>query len=87
MKINGPNQSDFNPYHKQQLPKQMEVKQTMKKDQLEISNEAKQLHEDNRENNTRNAKIDLLKEMIESGEYKMNYDQTAQKLIDFFTGK
>ncbi|AUJ23289.1 MULTISPECIES: flagellar biosynthesis anti-sigma factor FlgM [Virgibacillus] len=87
MKINGPNQSDFNPYHKQQLPKQMEVKQTMKKDQLEISNEAKQLHEDNRENKTRTAKIDRLKEMIESGEYKMNYDQTAQKLIDFFTGK
>ncbi|NBJ69595.1 MULTISPECIES: flagellar biosynthesis anti-sigma factor FlgM [Clostridia] len=87
MKINGPNQSDFNPYHKQQIPKQLEVKREMKKDQLEISSEAKQLHKGHKENKARTAHIERLKAMIESGDYKVSYDQTAQKMIDFFSGK
>ncbi|GAA0428425.1 hypothetical protein GCM10008934_17660 [Virgibacillus salarius] len=86
MKINGLNQPNYNPY-KQQINKQVEVKHDMKKDQIEISNQAKQLQEDEKPNPARSARVEKLKEAVEAGEYKLNYDKTAEKMIDFWSGK
>ncbi|OZU88802.1 flagellar biosynthesis anti-sigma factor FlgM [Virgibacillus indicus] len=87
MKINGPNQTNFNPY-KNQIQKQNEVKKEInKKDQIEISSHAKQLQENEKPNAKRAAYVQEIKNAVESGEYKINHEKTAQKMIDFWSKK
>ncbi|CDQ38999.1 MULTISPECIES: flagellar biosynthesis anti-sigma factor FlgM [Virgibacillus] len=86
MKINGPNQTNFNPY-KQHLQKQIESKQAMRQDQLEISKQAKQLQEEEKSNPIREAHVAKIKEAVESGEYRINYEKTAEKMMDYWSGK
>lgn len=86
MKIHGTNRSHINPYYDQQQKlKQSAKKQT--KDQLEISNAAKKLQQNKQISNKRQSYIQEIKQQIESGEYKVQYGKTSQKLIDFFTSK
>lgn len=87
MKINGPNQTNFNPY-KNQIQKQNEVKKEInKKDQIEISSHAKQLQENEKPNAKRAAYVQEIKNAVEAGEYKINHEKTAQKMIDFWSKK
>ena len=84
MKINGPNQMNFNPY-KQHLQKQADVKKiTSKSDELQISKEALKLQEKEKPAEKRAAYVNQIKEAVESGEYKLQIEQTAQKMIDFW---
>jgi len=83
MKINGPNQTNFNPY-KNQLQKQADLKKDMKQDQIEISNRAKNLLENDKTNPKREAYVQDIKDKADAGEYKINYEKTAQKMIDFW---
>ena len=83
MKINGPNQTNFNPY-KNQLQKQADLKKDMKQDQIEISNRAKNLLENDKTNPKREAYVQDIKDKVDAGEYKINYEKTAQKMIDFW---
>lgn len=86
MKIHGTNRSHINPYYEQQQKvRQSEKKQT--KDQLEISDAAKKLQQNDQIVNTRQSYVQEIKQQIELGEYKIQYDQTSKKLIDFFTDK
>lgn len=79
MKINGPNQTNFNPY-KQQIQKQSELtKGTKQKDRIEISNEAKQLQESGKTNEKRAAYVQEIKQAVDSGEYKVNPEKAAQR--------
>ncbi|MFC4557528.1 flagellar biosynthesis anti-sigma factor FlgM [Virgibacillus kekensis] len=85
MKINGPNQSNFNPY-KNQIQKQSEyAKDVNRKDQLEISSQAKQLLESEKPGAKRAAYVQQIKEAVDAGEYKVNHEKTAQKIIDFWS--
>ncbi|MCG5104028.1 flagellar biosynthesis anti-sigma factor FlgM [Oceanobacillus alkalisoli] len=85
MKINRSNQLNFNPY-KQQLQKQTEMKKAAKRsDELQISKEALKLQEKDQPNNKRAEKVQEIKKQIENGEYKMNHEVTAQKMLDFWT--
>jgi len=84
MKINGPNQTNFNPY-KNQLQKQADLKKDLKQDRIEISNEAKKLMESNKADPKREAYIQEIKDKVDSGEYKINYEKTARKMIDFWS--
>lgn len=87
MKINGPNHMNFNPY-KNQVQKHSEVnKEINKKDQIEISSHAKQLQENEKTNGKRAAYVQEIKDKVASGEYKINYEKTAQKMIDFWSKK
>lgn len=87
MKIHGTNQTKFNPY-KDLLNKQHQQKKLMnREDQLEISQEAQKLQSKNKTHYHREAKIEKIKQAIESGEYEIDYRQTAKKMIDFWTGK
>ncbi|PAV31013.1 flagellar biosynthesis anti-sigma factor FlgM [Virgibacillus profundi] len=87
MKINGPNQSNFNPY-KNQIQKQMDYKkETNKQDQIEISSQAKQLQENEKPNAKRAAYVQDIKNAVDSGEYKINHEKAAQKMIDFWSKK
>ncbi|WP_010647627.1 flagellar biosynthesis anti-sigma factor FlgM [Oceanobacillus massiliensis] len=85
MKINGPAHTNFNPY-KQQIQKQTEVKKDIQtKDQIEISNQAKQLQENGKASEKRAAYFQEIKQAVDSGEYKVNPEKTAQKMIDFWS--
>lgn len=84
MKVNGPNQTNFNPY-KNQIHKQMEVKKASKHDQLEISTEAMKLQENTKVSAQREAYVQEIKNRVESGQYEINYEKTAQKLAEFWS--
>ncbi|MFD2629171.1 flagellar biosynthesis anti-sigma factor FlgM [Oceanobacillus kapialis] len=86
MKINGPNQTNFNPY-KNSIQKHTEIKREAKQDQLEISNQAKQLQEGEKANPERAAYVQSIKKAVDAGEYKVDAEKTAQKMIDFWSGK
>ena len=85
MKINGPNQTNFNPY-KQQLQKQTEVKKDIPtKDQIEISNQAKELQEKDKTSEKRASYVQEIKQAVDSGSYKVNPEKVAQKMLDFWS--
>jgi len=87
MKINGYNQAHFNPY-KQQMQQHTEIpKNTNRTDQIEISSEAKQLQENEKANESRLAHVQEIKQAVQSGNYKIDAEKTAEKMIDFFSGK
>ncbi|WP_099159874.1 flagellar biosynthesis anti-sigma factor FlgM [Virgibacillus ndiopensis] len=85
MKIHGPNQTNFNPY-KNNMQKQTDLKKgTNQQDQLQISNQAKRLQENVKPNAERAAYVQDIKKAVESGEYQVNPEKTAQKMIAFWT--
>ncbi|WP_163970552.1 flagellar biosynthesis anti-sigma factor FlgM [Oceanobacillus halotolerans] len=85
MKIYGPNQSNMNPYQKH-IQNQQDYKQNTKKaDQLQISNEAKKLQETEKPSAKRQAYVEDIKQQVESGDYQVNYEKTAQKMIHFWS--
>lgn len=84
MKIHGTNRPHINPYYEQQQRvKQAQHKQT--KDHLEISEAAMKLQKNDKTTEKRQAFVNDIKQQVESGEYKINYEKTAQKFVDFFT--
>ncbi|HLS09734.1 flagellar biosynthesis anti-sigma factor FlgM [Lentibacillus sp.] len=85
MKIYGPDQSGFNPY-KYQMQKQMDhSKAAGKKDQLEISSQAKEMLENKKVDSKRAAYVQQIKESVDKGDYRINHEKTAQKMIDFWS--
>ncbi|WP_053218573.1 flagellar biosynthesis anti-sigma factor FlgM [Virgibacillus senegalensis] len=88
MKINGTNQTNFNPYQKQ-LQKQAEVKKelTNKEDKIQISSQAKQLQETAKPDPARQQRVQEIKQAVESGEYNIDPKQTAKKMIEFWNNQ
>lgn len=85
MKIHGPNQTNFNPY-KNQIQKQTELKKEVsQQDQLQISKQAKKLQESVNPNAERAAYVQEIKKAVDSGEYQVNPEKTAQKMISFWS--
>lgn len=85
MRIYGPSQSKFNVYNNQQQNQMEHKKDIQKEDQLEISNAAKKLQENEQQQTKRASYVDGIKKAVESGEYKINYEQTAKKMIDYWS--
>lgn len=85
MKIQGPNQSQINPYQKQ-INKQTDEKKssTYKPDQLEISKQAKEMQNKQHPQQVRQAFVYEIKQQVESGEYKVDHQATAKKLLEFY---
>lgn len=61
------------------------MKDVAKKDHVEISSQAKQLQELEKTNVQREKYVQEIKNAVQSGEYKVNAEETAKKMIDFFT--
>lgn len=84
MKIEG-----SNPYlntYKQTQSKQQHAKQNVQqKDELNISNEAKRMQENNHAEMKRTSYVNDIKQSVQSGEYKIDHEKIAQKMIDFWT--
>lgn len=87
MKIYGPNQPNFNPYKNQAQHQIDNVKEVTKKDQLEISSKAKEMLETDKKESKRASYVQQIKEAIDNGAYTINHEKTAQKMIDFWSGK
>lgn len=85
MKIQGPNPY-LNAYkqtpHKNTSPN----KTASMKDKVNISSEAMKMHGTKQQETERTAYVNEIKESIKSGEYKIDHEQLAQKMIDFWTG-
>jgi len=85
MKIHGPNQTNFNPYKKQIQQQQENQNVNSSKDKVEISNKAKQMQEMNKAQAARQEHVEQIKNKVDSGEYQVDANKTAEKMIDFWT--
>lgn len=88
MNIDKTNGSSFiQSYQKQmQVSKVDKAKPLQQEDQLQISNEAKQMFE-SKADVDRHEKIQALKAQVQSGDYKVSTDKVAEKMFDFWYGK
>lgn len=87
MKINGPNQSNLNPYNKM-IQKQRELKKEVnKQDQIEISKEALKLQESEKVSKQRTEYVQSIKNQVASGNYQIEPEKIAKKMMDFWSGK
>ncbi|WP_025027195.1 flagellar biosynthesis anti-sigma factor FlgM [Caldalkalibacillus mannanilyticus] len=88
MKINKPPVSAVgNPYMKAQakLAKIEPSSAARKKDELQISSEAKALLENhNTKDVARQQKVNELKQQVQNGEYKVDSEKVAEKLYQFW---
>lgn len=85
VKIYGTNQSKLNVYNNH-IQKQLKEKESIKKeDQIEISNAAKKLQQSKKQPSPRKAYVEEIKQAVQSGEYKVDYEKTAKKMIDFWS--
>lgn len=87
MRIQGTNHvTGTNPYNKNQAKTNLASKSTKQTDQLTISAEAKALLEEvnSKYHLERQAKVEQLKEKIASGNYKIEADKIADKLLEWW---
>lgn len=86
MKIHRPNQSQLNVYQNQ-IEKQQQKQKPEHKDRLQISSEAKRLQQDVQSDKKRAAYVEKIKSQIDSDEYEIDFEKTAKKMIDFWSGR
>lgn len=85
MKIQGPNHY-LNIYRTNERTVNVNKKGQVKDDQLNISREAKQLLQ-SEHNVERSKKVAEIKTLVQSEQYKIDYEKTAEKMLQFFQGK
>ncbi|WP_159462154.1 flagellar biosynthesis anti-sigma factor FlgM [Halobacillus sp. Marseille-P3879] len=86
MKIQGTNHTNLNPYQKQ-FNQQKDVKNNSKQqqDKVEISEHGKALQDSGKKSEDRQQYINEIKAQVDNGNYKVDSQQTAKNLVDFFT--
>jgi negative regulator of flagellin synthesis FlgM len=85
MRINHFNSIQNNPYKNQvQNMKQEKVQSGYKKDELQISEEAKTLLSSSKYETDRAEKISEIKSQVDKGTYKVNVNETAKSIINFW---
>jgi negative regulator of flagellin synthesis FlgM len=85
MRINHFNSIQNNPYKNQvQNMKQEKVQSGYKKDELQISEEAKKLLSSSKFETDRAEKISEIKSQVDNGTYKVNVNETAKSIINFW---
>jgi negative regulator of flagellin synthesis FlgM len=85
MRINHFNSIQNNPYKKQvQNMVQDKVQSGYKKDELQISEEAKKLLSSSKFEQDRAEKISEVKRQVDKGTYKVNVTETAKSIINFW---
>ncbi|RXJ02288.1 flagellar biosynthesis anti-sigma factor FlgM [Anaerobacillus alkaliphilus] len=83
MKIN-PYSQIQNVYRKQVGKQQPKADVSQKRDQLQISNEAKIMQQETRISTERKERIEALKAQVNAGEYKVNAEDVARKFYDYW---
>lgn len=86
MKIQGPNLSQIQAYKNQSTNQKLNHKKTLQKeDHVNISQTAKKLQESQKGSMDRTTYVNEIKQAVQSGEYKINHEATAKKMIDFWS--
>lgn len=89
MKINQFGSSNqVNPYQRQ-ANKAHSIEQSLKKtaDKLEISSAAKEMQQMSQSTPARQARVDELKIQVENGTYKINPQDIAKSIVNFYNNK
>jgi negative regulator of flagellin synthesis FlgM len=85
MRINQYNSIQSNPYKKQTSDWQQEKSQLLyKKDEIQISDEAKKLLSSSKFEQDRAEKVSELKSRIKNGTYQIDSSKTAQTILNFW---
>ncbi|MBY6037063.1 flagellar biosynthesis anti-sigma factor FlgM [Fictibacillus nanhaiensis] len=85
MRINHFNSIQNNPYKKQvQDMTQQNVQSRYKKDEIQISDEAKKLLSSSKFEQDRADKVNEIKHQVNSGTYKVNVSETAKSILNFW---
>lgn len=82
MKIQGPN--PILHAYKQQQQKQLGKQSSEQKDKIDISKAAKSLQKNQQYEVERSKYVQELKEQVQAGEYEMDHEQLASKMIEFW---
>ncbi|WP_075982962.1 flagellar biosynthesis anti-sigma factor FlgM [Bacillus massilinigeriensis] len=86
MKINNFGTSGINPYKRQMNKLDAANKASQKvTDKIEISSAAKEMQHVSQISVQRQARVEELKNQVQSGSYKVQTDEVASSIIDFFT--
>lgn len=83
MKINNFRPVNVNPYNKQ-MEKLDKLQTSKQKDKIEISQEAMELQKGNQLELERQERVNELKSKVQSGEYKVNPEEVANKMYSFW---
>ncbi|WP_144697841.1 flagellar biosynthesis anti-sigma factor FlgM [Fictibacillus phosphorivorans] len=85
MRINHFNSIQNNPYTKQ-VPhmKDNHVKDAYKKDEIQISDEAKKLLSSSKFEQDRTNKVNEIKQQVDRGTYQVNVSKTAASIIQYY---
>lgn len=88
MKINNIGPSGINPY-KRQMNKLEEASNTLgkKADKVEISSTAKEMQQLSQVSVQRQHKVEELKIQVENGTYKVDTNETAKSILNFYDKK
>lgn len=82
-KVNG--SSFIQSYQKQmQVSKTEKTRPIQKEDELQISNQAKEMYGKNIKEVERQEKINALKAQVQSGDYKVDNEKVAEKIFGYW---
>jgi negative regulator of flagellin synthesis FlgM len=85
MRINHFNSIQNNPYKNQvQDMKQEKMQSNFKKDELQISDEAKKLLSSSKFDQERAEKVSEIKNQVDKGTYKVNVSETAKSIVNLW---
>jgi len=70
--------------YKQQQQKSMNKDVSEQKDKIDISQTAKSLQKHHKNEVDRTKDVEEIKQLVQSGEYKVNHEQLAEKMIQFW---
>lgn len=87
MKIQGPNLTRLATYRTQPHQQKQLEKMRNHNDKINISNKALELQQNNKANQKHTDRIQAIKEAIESGEYEIDVEKTAENMISFWSGR
>lgn len=84
MKIQGPQFKHIQAYKQNVERNKTRQQQYQRKDELNISAQAKRLQKSEQASQKRVAYLQQIKKDIESGKYEINYEKTAEKIAEFW---
>ncbi|MFJ5623488.1 flagellar biosynthesis anti-sigma factor FlgM [Peribacillus loiseleuriae] len=88
MKINQFGSSGVNPYNRQQHKvDSLKTSSAKATDKIEISSTAKELQQTSQIHLERQKKVDQLKAQYEAGNYKLNAEDTAKSILNYYFKK
>jgi negative regulator of flagellin synthesis FlgM len=84
VKIHHVGPMNVNPYERQFNKVERQIPSARKKDQVEISEEAKELQEASKWERARQEKVERLKQQVQNGTYAIDPKAIAKSIIEYY---